>query len=145
MPFDYFNVTNETQTFVMPDGVSKVMFKKLSEGDRIAITKREGGIEYHREKGTIKMDVDVETQKLEALKRAIIGWELWSNDNPVPFDRIKVEEFITRLMPDVIDLMYEFLCEENKWLKGNQDSDNLKKQLENLQKNIKEAEDREKK
>jgi hypothetical protein len=91
------------------------------------------------------MDVDVETQKMEALKRAIVGWELWSNGVNVPFDRIKVDELVSKLLPDVIDLMYEFLCEDNKWLKGGQDSDRLKKQLEDVQKSLAEAEDREKK
>ena len=142
---DYFNPIDSRTTFTMPDGNQKVFFRKLTQGDRVAINKRDNGVELNRETNSIKIDIDVETTKTTAIKRAIVGWELYKEDGTLySFNKDLIERFVENLDPDIIDGMFNALAKENKWLNGGNKED-LQKQLESVQSQMKDAEDREKK
>ena len=117
---DYFNY-NERFELLLPDGESKIIHKKLNEGDRRRFedeTNREISIDQDTRKASVQIRAG--TSRHLILEMAIVDWSLMRNrddaDREVQFSSTNLEEFLKNADPSVIDLIYQDIEDKNPWI-----------------------------
>lgn len=129
---DYFGFA-ETHRCVLPDGVSYIEHKTLTEGDRRKyLNKTNRDVRVEKGGGaTIKMAPGDE--RAELLKAAIVGWNLQQNGNPVPFCSPALEKFLAAANPRIVDLIEKDIRLKNPWLLADMSSEDIEKEIADLQ------------
>lgn len=115
-PVDYFS-TSETKEVVLPDGVSSVTIKKLTEGERKKYqdsTTKEFSMDPSTQR--MSMDWNVGSQKHVLLELSIVGWKLFdSNEKPITYSDEKKKDFLEKADPIVIDAIEKAINDFNPW------------------------------
>jgi hypothetical protein len=140
-PIDYFSST-EQFTYNLPDGVSKVFHRKLTEGQRRQYEDKTSR-EISLDQSTMKASVELKpgSARYELLKLAIIGWEISRKNDKgdlesVAFNELELDKFLNEADPDIISLVEEDIRAKNKWvaLSQYQNVEAIDKEIERLQK-----------
>ncbi len=134
---DYFSF-DKTETVLLPDGVSYVEIKKLTEGDRrsyLNATNRDVKIERRTGDAAIRTAPGTEREIL--LEAAIVGWNLTREGKPVPFSKgskgSTLSQFLLNADPVVVDVIEKAVRMANPWLLSDMTVEEIDKEIENLQ------------
>ncbi len=141
---DYF-AFDETHRHVLPDGTSWIEHRELNEGARRKyLNKTNREIKIRRGSGDAEMKVAAGDDRYELLKAAVVDWNLVAgNSTPVPFVPQRVDDFLTRTNPRVIDGLEKSVRKANPWLMAEMKPDDIREEMKNLEEMLKEAEERE--
>ena len=146
---DYFNPKDIHREYIFPDGISKLILRKLTEGDRKAISASSGKVEFNKNTEDFKLNLDSENQKVESIARAIVDWSLFTYvdgvQQPVPFNKHEVKNLVEKLDPAIIDSIYGEVVSMNAWMQGRMSKEELDKRVKLLNEQLAKEEDREKK
>ena len=128
---DYFNPKDVRYTYTMPDGVSTITFRKLTDGDRIILQGFSSEV-YITRGGDSRVKIDTGKMRSEALSRAMVAWTLKSMNTEgeavdVPFTKDNREKLLSALDPQIVDDMYAKVVEHNSWLQDKDTKDTKKK------------------
>jgi hypothetical protein len=141
---DYFGF-EETEVVLLPDGVSYVEIKILTEGDRrkyLNSVNRE--VRLQKASGDAIMNLSTGEERHALLSAAICGWNLKRGGQPVPFSPTNLKDFLTKANPKVIDEIEAQVRKSNPWLTADvsvEDIDQQIRELEELrEQKVKEAE-----
>lgn len=132
---DYF-AFDLTFEYTMPDGISILHLKALTEGERKAYTKENNrDIRIKKTSGDAEMRMATGDEKYALLKRAIIGWNLVSGPDkrPVPFTPDNLTKFLDKANPVVIDGIHKEVTKRNPWLLQEMTSADIRKEIEALE------------
>lgn len=148
---DYFNPEEKRYEYTFPDGVSKLFFRGLNEGDRAWSQNQRSMIEVDSVTKKMKMDAGSGTFKMEVVSRAMINWDIQTKGTDGKFQRVAFEEpnikkLLINIDPLIMDDIYEIVQKNNPWLNNTQKTKkDLSKQIQNLNKEKAEIEKEEKK
>ncbi len=130
---DYFGF-NEVHRVLLPDGISYVDHKSLNEGARrqyMNRTNRE--VRVQKTTGDAIMPMATGDERRILMEQAIIGWNIISNKQPVPFNRERLTDFLTLGNPVVIDLIDKDVRKHNPWLRSEMSVEDIDAQIVDLQ------------
>ena len=130
----YFG-TKEEWTVELPDGVSSITHKKLTEGDRRKLQDR-GSVNMRRGTDDMTMPLTLGSDRYELLKLAISGWNLLADDKPLGFNQTTLERFLKEADPDIISLIDEDVKKKNVWLQLEANSDDIKQEIAKLEEQL---------
>lgn len=145
---DYFGF-EETHVVTLPDGISQIHHKTLTEGDRrqyLDAVNREVRLQKTTGDAIMKMQAGQERHVL--LAAAIVGWNLVRDGQPVTFSKgspgSTLEQFLTKANPKVIDIIEKDIRKHNPWLMADLSVEDIDQQISELQEmravKVKEAE-----
>ena len=140
---DYF-AFEETHTVMLPDGVSWVQHRTLSEGQRRQyLNGINRDVVIQRSTGDARMKMAPGDERYSLLKVALTGWNLQSKGQPILFSAHNLDAFLQKAPPKVIDVIDKEVRKVNAWLLDDMSLDDLIKERENLDEMIaaKEAEE----
>lgn len=128
---DYFGV-DEVHRFMLPDGISYVEHKTMTEGARRkyqAATNKDVKLSKAGD-ATIKMAPGEE--RVALLDAALCGWNLKKGGKDMSFSPSARREFMDAASPTIIDLIIDDIREHNAWLMADLTVEDIDKEIENL-------------
>lgn len=145
---DYFGFS-EVHTVTLPDGVSYVQHRTLTEGDRrlyLNTVNRE--VRVQKVTGDAIMKMAAGDERYALLQAAIVGWNLTRDGKPVVFSKgspgAALEQFLDKADPKLVDMIEKDVRKVNAWLAADVTVGDIDKQMDELRelrdKKIKEAE-----
>lgn len=135
---DYFD-TDETFQYWLPDGVSWVEHKLLTEGDRqkyLSKTSRE--LRVQRQTQDMFFNPGAGEDRKAVLEVALVGWNLRRKDRkngrlePVPFNPNELARFITNANPAVLEGIEDDIRRKNPWLSVDVSVADIDREIERL-------------
>lgn len=130
---------DETQQVFMPDGISWVEIKPLSEGERRKYM-NEVQKEARLQRATGDMIVKMQTgeERFQLLLRAITGWNfIMPNGSPAPFSNgspgSEVGKWLDKASPRIVDIVHKEVMKQNPWLMAEMTLEDIDKQIAELQ------------
>lgn len=134
---DYFGF-EETHQVMLPDGVSWIQHKTMTEGDRRQyLDKVNREVRLLKTSGDAVMKMQAGQERHVLLTAAIVGWNLTRGGQPVPFSKgspgANLEQFLDKADPKLIDLIEKDIRKHNPWLMADLSVEDIDKQIEELQ------------
>ncbi len=147
---DYFGF-DETHKVKLPDGVSWIEHKALNEGGRRRyLDQQNRDVTLEKVTGNVRLRMLTGSERRALLQQAIVGWNLKKRDtrtgelSDVPFQDTKLNEFLDKADPKVIDLIEKDVRRVNPWLGADVTIEDIDKQIDELKElraqKVKEAE-----
>jgi hypothetical protein len=128
---DYFGFSTTTR-HMLPDKVSYVELKVLTEGERRAYQNASNRDVKFDRGGSAQMKLRPGDDRANLLKVAIVGWNLMRQGQPVPFTPQSLDLFLNNTDPKVVDGIEKAIRKSNPWLLSEMSSDDIKKEIEDL-------------
>lgn len=134
---DYFGF-DESETVMLPDGISWIQHKKLNEGARREyLNKINRDVKLQRSTGDAIVRMASGDEKHALLVQAISGWNLMRNGQPVTFSKgspgAELEKFLIAASPAVVDLIEKAVRKANPWLLQELTIEEIDKQITELE------------
>jgi hypothetical protein len=134
---DYFGF-DQTNIVYLPDGVSYVQHKTMTEGDRrkyLDQVNREVRVE--KITGDMKLTMMQGKERYILLNAAIVGWNLSRDGQPVPFSKdspgSNLGQFLDKADPKVVDLIEKDIRKHNPWLMAEMSVEDIQRQIDDLE------------
>lgn len=126
---------DETHRVMLDDGVSWVEHKVLNEGARRKyLNKVNRDIMLQRSTGNAIMRMQQGDEKHELLEQAIVNWNLvGAQGEPLVFNPNRLQEFLSKANPVVIDAIEKDVRLKNPWLLTEISVEDIDKQIAELQ------------
>jgi hypothetical protein len=144
---DYWGF-EERHQFMMPDGIQYIEYKVMTEGDRQKyqkLTNRD--ITMSRQTGDAKMKVDPAEDRNALLHVAVTGWNMYRGGSPVTFSNdnknATFQQWVKAANPRLVEDLEKAVRMANPWLLGDMKSEDIEKEIANLQDMLKLAQERE--
>ena len=138
---DYFGF-EDTENVYLPDGKSFVTIRALNEGGRRRYLNRVNReVKIAKGTGDAIMQMANGDERRILLQEAIIGWNLVARDRTgaiaaVPFKEQKLNEWLEKANPSVVDVVDKAVRKQNAWLMADVTLEDLLKQKEELEEQI---------
>jgi hypothetical protein len=146
---DYFGFA-ETKKFIFPDGITFIEFSVMNEGQKSQFQKKTSrDLVLERQSGNARMKMDQASDRHELIKATVVSWNLVRNGVPLPQPtdpskgRVQLDDFLTFADPRLIDELEKEIRKANPWLLGDMKSDDIKKEIANLEEMLEVALERE--
>lgn len=125
----------EVHRCMLPDGVSYIEHKTLNEGARRNyLNKVNRDIMLQRTTGNAIMRMQQGEEKHMLLEQAICGWNLIGpNNEPLVFNTNKLQEFLKKADPRIVDIIEKDVRKHNPWLMADLSVEDIDKQIAELQ------------
>lgn len=130
---DYFGF-DEVHRVPLPDGVSFVEHKSLTEGARrkyLNGVNRE--VRIKRASGDATLSTSPGDERLSLLKAAVVGWNLTRSGQAVEFTLRNLEDFLDKASPKIVDLIEKDVRLKNPWLLAEMTVEDIDTEIEALQ------------
>ncbi len=132
IPVDYFGV-DEINRVTLPDGLSWVEHKTLTEGDRRKyLNKINRDVRVQKATGDAVMKLAPGDERYELLKTAISGWNLTRSGSPIAFSTSNLDLFLNNANPKVVDLIEKAVRLANPWLLSEVSIEDIDREIETL-------------
>lgn len=134
----------QLERFTFPDGITFIEFKVMNEGDKVAFQKRTSRDLVLNRAGDARMKMDAGGERHELIRTCATGWNLVRGDNElVPFSTRVLDQWLDVADPRLVEKLELAIRKANPWLLGEMSSEDIKKEIENLEEMLKVAEERE--
>lgn len=130
---DYF-AFDETHREFLPDGLTYVEHKELTEGDRrkyLNATNRDVRLQKTSGDAIIRMSPGDERKAL--LKAAVKGWNFLVGGQPLSFNDRNLDKWLEVANPKHIDIVEKAVRKANPWLLAEVSVEELDKEIASLQ------------
>jgi len=134
---DYFGF-EETHRVALPDGVSFIEHKTLTEGQRRNyLNGMNRDVVIQRATGDARMRMAPGDERYSLLKTAISGWNLQRKGGkgdlePVQFTPGNLEKFLQSAPPKIIDLIDKEVRKVNAWLIEDMSVEDIEREIQTL-------------
>lgn len=141
-PVDYFGFQS-TEKFYLPDNVQYIEFEIMNEGKKAKFQKLTTKDLVVQRGGDARMKMDPAQERHELIRQSVTGWNLYRGGNPVPFSPTNLKDFLELANPKLIEDLEKAIRKANPWLMGEMKSEDIRREIENLEEMLKTAEERE--
>jgi hypothetical protein len=141
MQVDYFGF-EETENVFLPDGKSYITIAALNEGGRRRYLNRVNReVRIAKQTGDAVMQLANGDERRILLAEAVVGWNLVAKDRTgnivaVPFKDQKLNEWLDKANPTIVDIVDKAVRKQNPWLMQDVTLDDLLKQRDELDEQI---------
>lgn len=139
---DYFGF-QATDKFFFPDQVTWIEYKKLNEGDKKKFQDKMSRDLVLQRSGDARMKVLQGEERHELIKTAIVDWNLKRGGRDVRCDPIQINDFLTLGDPRIVEDLEKAIRKANPWLMAEMKSEDIEREIENLQEMLEVAKKRE--
>lgn len=147
---DYFGFTSE-ERYYLPDGKQWIEFQRMNEGKKREFQKMTSrDLRVQRTTGDALMKVDPGLERQELIKISMTGWNLMQRDpnkpgqwRAAPFDNSNIKRFLDGANPEIIDGLEKAIRKANPWMMDETSSEEIKKEIANLEEMLEVALERE--
>lgn len=139
---DYFGF-EATERFVFPDGRTWIEFKKMNEGEKKSYQDKTSKDLVLERTGNTRMSILQGTERHELIRACIVDWNLKRGGQPVPCNKVQIGDFLTLANPRIIEDLEKAIRKANPWLMADMKAEDIRREIENLQEMLEEAEKRE--
>lgn len=130
---NYFGFAS-TEKFFLPDGKSFIEFSKMNEGEKKSFQdKTSRDVVLERNSGNARMNMLQGTERHELIRTCVKGWNLVDNNGPVAFGPQTLGQFLTVADPAVVEGLEKAIRKANPWLLAEMTSDDIQKEIDNLE------------
>lgn len=136
---------NIDEEFVFPDGIQKIFFKRMNEGQKSEFQKRTNkDIRVQRTTGDAKMSVDPAEERKILIELSVTDWVLYKRVRQgneftlakTMFDKKALMEWMVGTNPKIIQDLEKQIRDSNEWMKVEADIKALEAEKENLDQRI---------
>lgn len=121
-----------------------ITFKKMNEGMRSKFQqKTQTSAVIERATSNTRIGVNQARDRWALLEISVTGWRLFRGDEEVPFKPHVFNSFVNQADPWLIDELEKAIRKENKWMRSDVSSDDIREQISELEDQLKEAIERE--
>lgn len=144
---------NLSEEWVFPDGIQKIYFKRMNEGEKAEFQKRTNkDIRVQRSTGDAKLSVDPASERHILIMLSVTDWKLYKKVRQgnrevmaeTKFDQKALKEWMEGTNPKYVQELEKAIRESNEWMAVEASVDALEKERENLDERIKAAKEQEK-
>lgn len=129
---DYFSFQSETKHY-LPDGISYVVIAAMNEGDKTKFQKKtQRDIVLERQSGNARMKMDAASDRHELIEACVKDWNFTRNGLPVRFEPRALKDFLTLADPKIVEGIEIAIRKANPWLLGEMKSEDIQKEIDNL-------------
>lgn len=144
---DYWGFS-ESHKFMLPDGKQYIEFKTLTEGDRQRFNKlTKKDLILNRRDDTAKVEGSAGEDRPALLHVACTGWLMMRDGEPVPWSNDNkggsFQQWIQAANPRIVEDLEKAIRLANPWLLGDMKSEDIQREIDNLQDMLKLALERE--
>lgn len=140
---DYFSFQRRVEWF-LPDGEQSITFEVMNEGKKRNFQKSTSRpIRVQRQTGDASLQMDPGVDRKALIEESVVGWNLFRNGQPLPFNKRALADFLELADPRIIEKLEAAIRKENPWLLGDISSKDIKDQIEQLQEQLEVALERE--
>lgn len=130
--------TDETYQVFLPDGVTYVECKYLTEGDRVRYQSTvQKDVRLQKTTGDAFLHMPTGEERHALLEAAIEGWNIIRSGKPVAFNKgskgSNLEQWLSKAPPAIIDLIEKEIRLHEPWITGDVTVEQIDKQIEELQ------------
>lgn len=130
---DYFGA-DVSWKFYLPDGVSYIEHKKLTEGERARFQNETNhGIKLDRRTEEAELKTKPGADRHALLKIAVVGWNLKRGGASVPFRPLDIVDTLSKLPPELIDGLEADIRRRNPWMTADVTVEAIDKEIAFLQ------------
>jgi hypothetical protein len=129
---DYFGV-DTTHKLMLPDGVSWVEHKVMTEGDRRAYLKKTNKNVKLDKRGDATIQVAPGEERAALLEASLCGWNLKKEGMETPFNGATLRLFMDKADPKIIDLIEKDIRSHNTWLGATLTVEGIDEEIASLQ------------
>lgn len=140
---DYFGY-EEIHEFVMPDGLQKIFFKRMNEGDKALFQKRTNSdVVLEKKSGDARMTIDQGAQRHALIQIAVCGWSLVAKNprtggyEPVKYNDAPggtFQQWLQKADPRIVEKLEKAIRDENPWLTADMTVTDIDEQIADLMK-----------
>jgi hypothetical protein len=123
--------------------VSYIEHKPLNEGKKKAFQDKTSRDLVLQRGGDARMSVLQGTERHELLHAACVDWNLMRGGKAIPFTKVQFNDFLTLADPVVVEGLEKAVRKANPWLLAEMKASDIRKEIENLEEMLVEAEKRE--
>lgn len=133
---DYFGF-DEDHEFVFPDGVSKIFFKALNEGDKARYQREiNRDVQLERSTGNARIKTDPAGERHALIEASVTGWNLRRNGEPVVFSKgskgTTFSQWLNNTNPKLVEALEEAIRKANPWLVADMTVDQIDEEIDRL-------------
>jgi len=133
---DYF-AFDETHIVKLPDGISFIEHKTLTEGQRRQyLNSINRDVVIRKATGDASLKMAPGDERWALLKVAITGWNLQKGGKPLPFSKgspgSNLEQFLEAAPPKIVDLIDKEVRKVNAWLIEDMSVEDIDKEIQTL-------------
>jgi len=130
---DYFGFS-ASDKFFFPDKMTYIEFTKMNEGKKKDYQdKTSKDLVLERTSGNARMTVLQGSERHELIKACVVGWNLTRGGQPVPFNQVNLNDFLTLTDPTIVEGLEKAIRKANPWLLGEMSVADIDKEISNLQ------------
>lgn len=143
---------NVDEVFELPDGIQKIYFKRMNEGQKADFQKKTNkDIRVQRTTGDAKMSVDPAEERKILILLSVNDWVIYKRVRQgneyvmakTKFDKKALEEWMVGTNPKIIQDLEKAIRSKNEWMKVEADIKALEAERENLDQRIQALKDEE--
>jgi hypothetical protein len=133
---DYYG-TDEKYTVTLPDGITFVECKTMTEGDRQKYQSSVNrDVRVSRQSGDMHLKLSTGEERMALLTAVIVGWNVVRAGAPVPFSKgspgSELNKFILQAPPSIVDHIERSIRRKETWLLGEATVEDLDAQIAEL-------------
>lgn len=129
---DYFGV-DERHRLMLPDEVSWVEHKTMTEGDRRQYLKKTNKNVKLDKKGDATIQVAPGEERHALLEAALVGWNLQREGMDVPFNGSTLRQFMDKADPKIVDMIEKDIRKNNSWLMNEVTVESIDEEIASLE------------
>jgi hypothetical protein len=134
---DYFGFAEEHEWY-LPDGRQFFTFKVMNEGDKAKFQRKtQRDVIVERQSGNARMKVDQADERHQLIQTCVTGWNLYRGGQPVPFTERNLRDWLDLANPKIVEDLEREIRKANPWLLGEMTSEDIQKEIDNLQEMLK--------
>lgn len=141
-PVDYFGF-QATERYTFPDGLTWLEFQVMNEGQKLKFQKATGRDIVLNRAGDARMRVDPGAERHELIKTCVVDWNLSRGGQLVPFNMKSLSDFLQLADPKIVENIENAIRKANPWLLGEMSASDIRRQIEELEEQEKQALERE--
>ena len=139
---DYFGF-EDTGEFTFPDGISKIWFKAMNEGERSRFQRATNrDVQLERQTGNARVKTDPAGERFELIMASVTNWNLQRKNQqngrmePVPFSTggpgSELGKWVLRANPKLVDALEEAIRKVNPWLVSDMSLEDIDREMDRL-------------
>ena len=141
-PTDYFGF-QATERFTFPDGQQFIEFSIMNEGAKARFQKLTTRDLVVQRGGDARMKMDPAQERHELIRQSVTSWNLYRGGNAVAFSDRSLKDFLDLANPKLIEDLEKAIRKANPWLMADMKSEDIEREIENLNEMLKVAQERE--
>lgn len=121
--------TDDVRKWYFPDNKQYIEFKVMDEGQRAKFQRTSNqDLTINRDQ-TARVRMDAAGERHNLIKTSVVDWFLYKDGRPFKFDASKLEQWLSKADPKLVDDLEFTIRLANPWLQSEMSVEEIKKEI----------------